>query len=38
MMSCCASRLKQNDWKSFAAFGFGAALNIPFGPMISGEP
>ena len=35
---CCASRLRQNDWTSFAAFGCGASLNTPFGPMISGEP
>ena len=33
-----ASRLKLNDWNSLAAFGFGASLKTPFGPMISGEP
>ncbi len=38
MMSCWASRLKQNDWNSFAAFGLGEALKMPLGPMISGDP
>src|SRR5437773_10812304 len=38
MMSCCASGENEKLWNSRAAFGFGAALKIAFGPMISGEP
>ena len=38
MQSCWHSGVKQKLWNSRAAFGLGAALNMPFGPTISGVP